>query len=38
VKRLDEDRPLFDDINALARVAKDGKILEAAERAVGSLN
>ena len=38
VKRLDEDRPLFDDINALTRVARDGKILEAAERVIGSLN
>jgi histidine ammonia-lyase len=38
VKRLDEDRPLFDDINTLAKVAKEGKILEAAEKAVSRLN
>ena len=38
VKRLDEDRPLFDDINTLTRMAKDGKILEAAEKAVSRLN
>ena len=38
VKRLDEDRPLHDDINTLARVAKQGEILEAAESVVGKLN
>jgi histidine ammonia-lyase len=38
VKRLDEDRPLFDDINTLTRVARDGKILEAAEKTVSRLN
>jgi hypothetical protein len=36
--KFDEDRPLFDDINTLARAAKDGKILEAAEHAIGRLN
>ena len=38
VQRLDEDRPLYDDINTLAKVAKDGKILEAATKAIGKLN
>jgi histidine ammonia-lyase len=38
VKRLDEDRPLYDDINTLAKVAKEGKILEAVEKAVTKLN
>ena len=38
VKKLEEDRPLHDDINNLARVAKDGEILEAAEQAIGRLN
>ena len=38
VKKLDEDRPLHDDINNLARMAKAGKILEAAEEVVGKLN
>ena len=38
VKKLDEDRPLHDDINNLARMAKAGKILEAAEQVAGKLN
>jgi histidine ammonia-lyase len=38
VKRLEEDRPLFDDINTLTKVARSGVILEAAERIVGRLN
>ncbi len=38
VKKLDEDRPLHQDINTLARVAKEGQILTAAERVVGKLN
>ena len=38
VKKLEEDRALFDDINTLTRVAKEGKILEAAEQTVGKLN
>ena len=37
VKRLDEDRPLHQDINTLAQVAREGKILEAAEKVVGAL-
>ena len=38
VKKLEEDRPLFQDINTLTRVAKDGKVLEAVEKVVGKLN
>jgi len=38
VKTLEEDRPLHDDINTLARVAKEGTILEAAESVAGNLN
>jgi histidine ammonia-lyase len=37
VKKLDEDRPLHEDINNLSRMAKDGKILEAAEAVAGKL-
>lgn len=38
VKKLDEDRPLHQDINTLAKVAKEGTILRAAEQVVGDLN
>ncbi|HYL16044.1 MAG TPA: aromatic amino acid ammonia-lyase, partial [Terriglobales bacterium] len=38
VKKLEEDRPLHEDINTLARVAKEGTILIAAENVVGKLN
>jgi histidine ammonia-lyase len=38
VKFLEEDRPLHDDINTLSRIAKEGKILEAAEKLVSKLN
>jgi histidine ammonia-lyase len=38
VKKLEEDRPLHEDINTLARVAKEGAIVEAAEKVVGKLN
>ncbi|MGD1080903.1 MAG: histidine ammonia-lyase [Candidatus Sulfotelmatobacter sp.] len=38
VKKLDEDRPLFDDINRLASVAKEGLILQAVKRVVSKLN
>jgi histidine ammonia-lyase len=38
VKTLEEDRPLHEDINTLARIAKEGKILEAAEALAGKLN
>jgi len=37
VKKLEEDRALHDDINNLARVAQEGKILEAAEAVTGKL-
>jgi len=37
VKRLEEDRALFDDINVLARAAKDGEILDAARGVVAEL-
>jgi histidine ammonia-lyase len=37
VKRLDEDRPIHGDINTLAKVAKSGEILKAAEKVVGDL-
>ncbi|HTR23678.1 MAG TPA: aromatic amino acid ammonia-lyase [Terriglobales bacterium] len=37
VKKLDEDRPLYSDINTLARVAREGEILAAAEKVVGKL-
>jgi len=29
VQKLDEDRPLFDDINRLTSLAKEGRILDA---------
>jgi histidine ammonia-lyase len=38
VRRLDEDRPLHDDINTLARAAKDGAVLQSAEDRIGTLN
>ncbi len=38
VNTLDEDRPLHDDINTLARIVKEGKVLQAAENVVGRLN
>ncbi|HUI56248.1 MAG TPA: aromatic amino acid ammonia-lyase [Bryobacteraceae bacterium] len=38
VATLEEDRPLYDDINTLTRVAKEGQILAAAEKVVGKLN
>ncbi len=34
---LDEDRPLYDDINKLKEVVESGEILEAVEKAVGPL-
>ncbi len=37
VKKLEEDRPLHEDINTLAKAAKDGEILEAARRVVAEL-
>ena len=38
VKKLEEDRPLFEDINRLAEVAKEGKILDAVKGVVSELN
>ncbi len=37
VARLEEDRPLYDDINKLKEVVESGEILEAVEKAVGIL-
>jgi histidine ammonia-lyase len=37
VARLEEDRPLYDDINRLKAVVASGEILEAVEKAVGAL-
>jgi histidine ammonia-lyase len=35
---LEEDRPLYDDINTLKEVVQSGEILDAVEKAVGELN
>ena len=37
VARLEEDRPLYDDINRLKTVVESGEILDAVEKAVGTL-
>jgi histidine ammonia-lyase len=37
VAHLEEDRPLYDDINKLKEVVQSGEILEAVEQAVGEL-
>jgi histidine ammonia-lyase len=37
VDRLEEDRPLFDDINNLSAVVKSCEVLDAVEKAVGNL-
>jgi histidine ammonia-lyase len=37
VEHLEEDRPLFDDINKLKEVVESGEILEAVEKAAGPL-
>ncbi len=37
VAHLEEDRPLYDDINKLKEVVESGEILEAVEKAVGAL-
>ncbi|MFH1227693.1 MAG: histidine ammonia-lyase [Planctomycetota bacterium] len=37
VAHLEEDRPLFDDNNAMAKVVRSGEILEAVEKIVGQL-
>jgi len=38
VPKLEEDRPLHNDINALVKVVKEGKVLDAAEGIVGKLD
>jgi histidine ammonia-lyase len=38
VATLEEDRPLYDDINTLTRIAREGKILDAVEQVTGKLN
>ncbi len=38
VKRLDEDRPLVDDINRLTQITKEGAVLQAVETVVGKLS
>ncbi|KPJ53130.1 phenylalanine ammonia-lyase [candidate division TA06 bacterium DG_24] len=37
VDHVDEDRPLFDDINALTEAVKSGEVLRAVEEAIGAL-
>jgi histidine ammonia-lyase len=37
VKRLDEDRPLYNDINRLTAAARSGEVLGAVEKIVGAL-
>lgn len=37
VEHLDEDRPLYDDINKLTAVVKSGEVLNAVEDAIGEL-
>jgi hypothetical protein len=37
VAHLEEDRPIYDDINKLKEVVESGEILDAVERAVGPL-
>jgi len=37
VARLEEDRPTYDDINKLKEVVASGEILDAVEKAVGTL-
>ncbi|HZP62711.1 MAG TPA: histidine ammonia-lyase [Terriglobales bacterium] len=38
VHKLEEDRPLFDDINRLAAAVKDGAVLNAATEVIGKIN
>lgn len=38
VKKLEDDRPLFEDINRLAKAVKDGAVLDAVKGVVGDLN
>jgi histidine ammonia-lyase len=37
VKKLEEDRPLFNDINNLTKVVRDNEVLDAVEKVVGKL-
>jgi histidine ammonia-lyase len=37
VKKLEEDRPLYDDINNLTKVCRDNLVLDVAEKIVGKL-
>jgi histidine ammonia-lyase len=37
VKKLEEDRPIFDDINNLTKVIRSGELLNAVEKVVGTL-
>jgi histidine ammonia-lyase len=37
VAKLEEDRPLYSDINGLTQVARSGEILAAVEKIVGPL-
>jgi histidine ammonia-lyase len=37
VKKLEDDRPLYDDVNNLSKVLKENKVLEVAEKIVGKL-
>jgi len=38
VETLEEDRPLFEDINRLAKAVRDGAVLDAVKEVVGDLN
>jgi histidine ammonia-lyase len=38
VPHLEEDRPLYNDINTLKSVVQSGEVLDAVEKAVGELN
>ena len=38
VDHLDEDRPLYPDHNVMKELVKSGEILEAVEKAIGSLD
>jgi histidine ammonia-lyase len=37
VKKLEDDRPLYDDVNNLSKVLKENKVLDLAEKMVGKL-
>jgi histidine ammonia-lyase len=37
VKKLEDDRPLYDDINNLTKVCKENLVLDVAEKIVGKL-